>query len=94
MLLSTRNITLGDTRRYVVDYRDFLDKGVKLATVAVTTNGPTSTVQNASISEDETEVYFYATAGVLNEVFTVNLQVTDTNLETVNDTLDFTVVAP
>lgn len=96
MLLDTRNIVQGDTRRFVIDYRDFLTKGYILATATATlTPGATSTVGAVTLDETFTQVYMYITGGTaLNEIFTASLQVTDTDGQTVNDTINFTVVAP
>ena len=95
MLLGTRNITQGDTRRIVLDYAGWLDRGVVLETIAVSVpTGTTSTVQGAALTEDKRGALFYVTGGNLNESFTVAVQITDSASETVNDTLDFTVVAP
>ena len=95
MLLGTRNITQGDTRRIIIDYSGWLDKGVVLETIAVSVpTGTTSTVQGATLSDDKRHAVFYVTGGNLNESFTVAAQITDSASETVNDTLDFTVVAP
>jgi hypothetical protein len=99
MLLATRTITKGDTRRYEIDYREFLDQGIVLSNpvVSIVAAIPTvtSTVQNASLDAAEKKLYFFVTGGTaLNEVFTVAVQVQDSNLETVNDTIQFTVIAP
>ena len=99
MLLATRNITQGDVRRFVVDYKDWLNKGYVLdaatATLALTAGGDaSSTVAAPSFNDSFTAIYVYVTAGNLNEAFTVSLQVKDTNGQTVNDTLNFTVVSP
>ncbi len=95
MLLGTRQITVADVRRYVVDYRDFLPKGVTLKSPVVTVPaGLTSTIGSVSLDPSDTQVIFYVTGGVLNETFTVTVQVQDTNSETINDTISFTVIAP
>lgn len=99
MLLGTQNITQGDTRRYKVEYDQFLIKGEDLTGVTVTvSSGATSTVgtgPNApKTSVDEKAIYFWLTGGNLNEVFTASIQVTTNLPQTVNDTLKFTVVAP
>ena len=95
MLLGTRNITQGDTRRVVLDYSGWLTLGVVLKTATVSVNtGATSTVQGAALTEDKRHVIFYVTAGNLNEGFTVSVQITDSASETVNDTIAFAVVAP
>ena len=98
MLLASKNIAVGNRFRYVIDYRDFLTPGIKVNTATATitpgqTPTPTSTVDTVSINNG-VEVWFYINAGVLNEVFTVTVQVTDTETETVIDTVQFTVIAP
>jgi len=95
MLLGTRNITQGDTRRVVLDYSGWLTTGVVLETITVSVpTGTTSTVQGAVLTEDYRHAIFYVTGGILNENFTVAIQITDSAGETVNDTIVFTVVAP
>jgi hypothetical protein len=100
MLLGSQNITVGDTRRYVVSYDQFLIKGAVLTTpvtVAVSA-GATSAVGTGAtapaLTVDEKGIIFWLTGGVLNEKFTVSIQVHDNNSEVVNDTIAFTVIAP
>ena len=95
MLIGTRTITQGDTRRYMIDYGDFLSKGIKLkAPTASVPTGTTSSVGQVYLDLSETKVILYITGGMLNEVFTVSVQVQDTENETINDTIDFSVVSP
>lgn len=102
MLLGSRNLAVGDTRRYRVSYRDFLCDGVSISAVTVTipniTLGYTSAIGTGVIapelSPDRQEVYFWVVAGALNEAFTVQVQITDTNDQIVNDTIDLQVVSP
>ena len=96
MILAKRAITQGDTRRYVIDYKDFLLKGIVLTAAVITNTTPntTSTIGSVSLNETNTQVIFFVTSGALNEVFTANIQVIDSNNETVNDIVVFTVVAP
>lgn len=99
MLLASKNIAVGSRLKYVVDYTDFLEYGVKLLQrdVYITlgqTPEPTSTVDTVQIDATGTEIWFFLNAGVLNEVFTVIVQATDSETETVVDTVQFTVVAP
>lgn len=98
MLLSSNNIAVGSRLKYIVDYRDFLEPGIKVlqASVIVTPGQsptPTSTVDTVTI-ENGIFVWFYVNAGVLNEVFTVTVQAVDSETETVVDTVQFAVVAP
>lgn len=99
MLLGSQNITFGDTRRYKIEYEDFLVKGEDLSSVTVAVSaGATSSIGTGGnapkTSVDEKAIYFWVIAGVLNEVFTVSVQVVTTVPQTVNDTIKFTVVAP
>lgn len=95
MNLGTRNITVADIRRYTIDYREFLPKGIVLKTPVVTlTAGVTSSVSNVQLDDTNTKLIFYVTGGVLNETFTASVQVQDTNSEVINDTINFTVIAP
>lgn len=94
MQLGQQNITAGDIRRYQVDYCQFLQQGETLSSSTLTDTGPTSTVQGAFFDATGTQLYFFVTAGILGEIFVVNLQVKTTFGETVNDTISFTVVAP
>ena len=99
MLLGSQNITQGDTRRYLVSYEEFLIKGAILTAVTVAVSaGATSAVGTgptaAKLTVDEKGIIFWLTGGNLNEKFTLNIQVMDNLSETVNDTVDFTVIAP
>jgi len=96
MLLGSRQITSGDVRRYVIDYSEFLQKGTTLTTPSASISaGATSTVESVSLDDTNTKMILYVTGGsVLNETFTVNVVVHDTNNQVVNDTIDFTVVSP
>lgn len=101
MLLADKKIAVGCRLKYIVDYRDFLEPGIKLvengALVFITPGQipvPTSTVDTVQVDDEGVQVWFYINAGALNEVFTVTVQATDTENETVVDTVQFTVVAP
>lgn len=99
MLLGSQNITHGDTRRFLVSYEDFLIRGAVLTALTVTVNvGATSSIGTGTIqpklSPTDKSIVFLVLAGVLNEVFTVSIQITDNLGNIVNDTLKFTVVAP
>lgn len=97
MLLAHRTLCCGDVRRYEVSYTQFLDKGItlKLPVVAVAAQTPAalSTVGSVSLNPETTHLIFYVTAAALPETFTANVQVQDTNGETINDTINFSVVA-
>jgi hypothetical protein len=101
MLLGNRNITANDLRRYEINYSDFLTGAgatgqLKLPVVTIqNTAGVLSTVKSYSISTDGLRLYFYIQAGPnVNEVFTVAVQVQDSQGEIINDTVSFSVVSP
>jgi len=87
-------ITTGDTRRYRIDYNGFLQFGEVLQSFTLSSSGPTSTVQGGFFDVTETQLFFFATAGNLNEIFTVNVAIKTNYGETVNDTVQFKVTAP
>lgn len=103
MLLATRNIGLNDTIRYVVSYRGFLARGtilmsaVTLATSFYSAGAPTATplaaVTQPTFDPSKTEVIFFVTAGAIIGTFSVTLTVQDDNGQTVNDTVNFNIVA-
>lgn len=86
-------ITTGDTRRYRIDYGDFLQFGEVLQSFTLSSNGKTSTVQGGFLDVTETQLYFFVTGGSLNEIFTVSVQVKTNFGETINDTIQFQVVS-
>ena len=99
MLLAQKNIAAGSRLKYIVDYTDFLEAGIKLATLNVfitpgQTPQPTSTVDTTQLDATGTQIWFFVNAAVLNEVFTVTVQATDSATETVVDTVQFAVVTP
>ena len=91
MLLGSRNHTLSDTRRWVIDYSRWLDNTVHVQTATVTSSSTTCTIKS-NMTEGDT-VVFFLTGGVLGETCTVTIQIVDTNGNTKTDTLAFTVVA-
>lgn len=92
MVIGRKNQTVGDRRKYIVDYSQWLDTGVTITLGAATTTSLTATIDTVSITA--TTLIFYVNNGALNELFTVAIQVTDSNGEIKNDTIEFNVVAP
>jgi hypothetical protein len=93
MLLGRKNHTVGDDRRWVINYSDFLDKGIILTAATATSDSTTGTVGSVTLSDDRKRVYFYTHGGTLNETFTISLQATTSDSQTINDTAEFFVVA-
>ena len=97
MQLGQDNLTTGDTRRYQVDYRPFLQFGEVLIAATVTGNGPTSTVKlptTGFLDVTETQLYFFVTGGSVGENFTASVQVKTSYGQIVNDTVAYSVVSP
>jgi len=92
MLLASHTHTVGDRKRWRVEYRKWLANSATLVSAVVTSSSITCTVSDKSILG--TEVVFFLNGGVLNEVLTVSVQVTDSLGMVKNDTISFTVVAP
>jgi hypothetical protein len=91
MRLATRSHTVGNRRRYVVDYCQWLASGVTVTTGTVTSPSATATVDGVTVVENT--IVFFLNGGVLNETFTVAVQMTDSRGQIKNDTIDFFVVA-
>ena len=105
MLLGTKNITQNDVRRYKVNYSDYLQDGNVLegsptvsvvafnglaASIGTGTNGAPGPV----LTPDAKGFYYWVIAGDVLQSFTVQITVTDSFSETINDTCDFNVVEP
>lgn len=101
MLLGTRNITSGDIRRCEIDYTDFLTAAGATGhlvspsvVIAPSTPSATSTIQSFLMNAQENRLFFYVKGGIVGESFMVNVQIMDSQGETVNDTVQFLVVSP
>ncbi len=97
MKLGRKPHTVGNITIYSVDYSDWLDDGVTLASATVVKD-PATPVTDVTISAvshtQSNRVLFTVAGGSLNETFTVDVQITDSRGEIKNDTADFFVVAP
>lgn len=99
MLLGQKPHTAGNITRYEIDYSNWLDDGVSLASgTVVLTPVFTATVKDVVISgvavTPSHKVVFILTGGSVNETFTLDVQVLDSRGERKNDTLGFSVIAP
>jgi len=100
MNLGQKNHTAGNTTRYAVDYSNWLDEGVSLTPASATvvldpaSAAATDVVITAVTITPSNHVVFFLHATVLNETFTLDVQVTDSRGEIKNDTCSFRVVAP
>lgn len=92
MLLGSRQHTVGDIKRWTLDYCRWLDNTATLVTAVVTSSSATCTVTGATILGPK--VIFFLNGGVLNETLTVSVAITDSLGNTKHDTIAFTVLAP
>lgn len=99
MRLGKRTFTAGNRIRFTVDYDNWLEPGESLTggTVALAAEF-TATVTDITIEvpaiNASRELVFYMEGGSVEEVFTLEVQVTTNRDETKVDTIDFVVVAP
>lgn len=97
MKIGSKQHTAGNATRYEVDYSYWLEYGRTLkgtAFSAAIQGTPPADVTISAVSVTADQLYFLVSGGSVNEVFTVQVQVSDTLNEVVIDTIDFTVVAP
>lgn len=92
MLLASKIHTKNDTRRWVVDYSNWLDNTATITLANVTSSSTTCTIDKSSILGSE--VVFFLKGGELGETLTVTLAITDSFGNIKTDTLSFHVVAP
>lgn len=94
MVLARRPFTQGNRLAYNIDYSAWLTPaGTTLAAASVSTADPGFAID--TITHTATMVKFYLSGNsAVNEIFTVAVQVTDSNSEIKNDTIEFFVVAP
>jgi hypothetical protein len=93
MPLASKRHTVGDTRKWTVDYERWLDNTVDIEAVDVQSSSMTCTIENPAVIKGDT-VVFYLTGGNLGEILTVSLEMTDTDGNIKNDEIRFTVVSP
>jgi hypothetical protein len=91
-MIASRHHTVGDTRRWTVNYEHWLDNTAVIEDVDVTSNSTTCTVSGSTINGPR--VVFTLTGGVLNERLTVTLTMTDSLGNVKHDSIWFTVLAP
>lgn len=96
MLLGSKILAISDIRRYTIDYSEFLFKGITLATVTATVTTPyvKTTVGSATLDDAKRKVYLFLIAGTVVENLTVQLEITDSLGQQINDTINFGVVEP
>lgn len=89
-VLGKRPHTVGNRKRFVVNYSRWLPEGVTIASQSETSSSLTATVDGVTAKDHH--LTFFTNGGTLNETFTVSVQITDTLGQIKNDTVEFTVV--
>lgn len=98
-VLAQKTHTAGNRRRWRVSYEDWLEEGVTVASAVVSLTDVTiapltgASVDTSSVDPDG-HVIFWTNGGVVNEVFTINVAMTNSSGEIKKDTIGFTVIAP
>lgn len=92
-MLAQREHTAGNIRRFVADYRDWMNRGTTMATFAVVASDPAITVSGVAIQGDDTGAFLLA-GGTAGATFTVTLTMTTSYGERKIDTVPFLVIAP
>ena len=92
MLLAKRPHTVGNRRRYRINYSEWLDEGVTVDTATVVSSSATATIDDVSV--EGAKVVFFVNGGLLNETFTATVTMTDSKTGVKIDHLEFFVVAP
>lgn len=90
MAIAKRPLTVGNNKRYTLNYGRWLPEGVTIVSQSVSASSANVTISNVTIKE--IRLNFFVTATTVNETFTVSVQITDSIGQVKNDTLEFTVV--
>lgn len=90
-LLGSKQHTAGDTRRWTVNYADWLANTATIAQIDVQSNSDTCTVGSIEILGQD--IVFFLSGGELNERLMVTLTMTDSLGNIKHDTISFTVIA-
>lgn len=91
MAIAKRAFTVGNTKRYTINYGRWLPEGVTIASATVTPSSANASI-SGQVAKDH-RLTFLLTATTVNETFTVAVQIVDTIGQVKNDTLEFTVVS-
>jgi hypothetical protein len=92
MKIARRPHTVGNKKRYSIDYSDWLDAGISVSSATVTSDTADLTVSDKVISGNK--VIFYLNGGSLNETATISVQMVNSRSEIKNDTIEVFTVAP
>ena len=91
-LLASKSHTAGDTKKWTVDYSQWLDNTASISQITVTSGNPDFTISNVLILGPQ--ITFLISGGLLNDQTTLLLTMTDDLGNIKQDTVAFTAVAP
>jgi hypothetical protein len=92
MILGAKQHTAGDTKKWTIEYEDWLDNTASIAQFVATSPSSDLTIANITILGHQGT--FQVVGGVANEQVVVALVMTDSVGNVKNDTISFTVVPP
>lgn len=94
-LRANKVIGVGDKKRYVIDYENWLDTGETLSTVTFTVDTGPATVPSHTIAGDGLSVAFFITGASLSYTpFSLSFEAVTSAGQEKNDHVNFFVVAP
>lgn len=92
-MLTQRRHTAGNTRRFVADYRDWMNRGTTMASFTAVSDSAAITVSGVAVQGDDTGI-FLISGGTVGLTFNITLTLTTSYGEIKKDTVPFLVVAP
>lgn len=92
-LLATKTHTVGNARRWYVDYSKWLPEGTWVASATVVSSSTSCTINNVALVENK-KVVFFTNGGTLGETMTATITMTTSYSAIKIDTMQFLVVAP
>lgn len=92
-MIAQRRHTQGNTRRFIVDYRAWMNRGTTMAVFAAVVDNAHITISGVAIQGDDTGV-FLVSGGTAGDTFTVTVTLTTSYGEIKKDSIPFLVVAP
>lgn len=92
-MIAQRRLTQGNRRRFIVDYRDWMNRGTTMSAFTAVASSAAITISGVAIQGDDTGV-FLVEGGVAGDTFTVTVTLTTSYNEVKKDTVPFLVVAP
>jgi len=92
MNIAKRKHTVGNVKRYVLNYSNWLEPGISISSATVTSSSLTCTVSGVAHTADK--IIFLLSGGALSETLTLSVAMTDTRTQVKNDTIAVEVVAP